>query len=74
METGTREGEAKAFRASPPLGGNTDSTTTLNIREVSVAKWLRQLATVLGVVGSNPVDALVIQRFISQTSIQTFTG
>ena len=42
--------------------------------EVSVAEWLRQLATVLGVLGSNPVDALVIQRFISQTSIQTFTG
>ena len=27
METGTLEGEAKAFRASPPLGGKTDSTT-----------------------------------------------
>ena len=27
METGTLEGKAKAFRASPLLGGNTDSSS-----------------------------------------------
>ena len=31
METGTLEEEAKAFRESPSLGGNTDSTTTIYI-------------------------------------------
>ena len=42
--------------------------------DASVAEWLCQPATVLGMTGSNLAGALVIQRFISQASIQTFNG
>ena len=45
METGTLEGEAKAFRAIPPHGGNTDSKNNSNINGIpalaGLAIWPR---------------------------------